>query len=122
MNHIQKTKKLVQVEWLDSFGGHGWENDKNWTLRDGIVSSEITSAGWIIEQNDEAILLVSTFNHEHYHAPLVIPRCSIKSILPLEVPKVGLAVEASSVTMPDVRSFGSQQGIPHFPLGTVQNS
>lgn len=65
--------KIIAVEWVDSSSMSGWVK-RNELCCDSLI---ITSVGYLIEENDDNIVITSSYNVDEYISPLTIPKCSI---------------------------------------------
>ena len=68
---------VVEVEWIDSAVSHGWTNDY------GSIS-RITSVGYVVEDNENQIVITESVDHEprqaKYGCTMAIPRSAIQKV------------------------------------------
>jgi hypothetical protein len=76
---------LVLVEWSDSRRGEGWVrlDELNGTI------TKCKSVGWIVAKDSKSLTLAGHLgeNPEQCCGDLTIPKCSIRSITPLQAVK-----------------------------------
>ena len=83
--------KFVEVSWADANSGTGWLRVGD-PLRDLPSSSACVTRGWLIKEDEEAVVLAGTMglpegpDHEHeFNQVIAIPRGMIKLLRNLEV-------------------------------------
>lgn len=86
--------QLVHITWKDSYGcGHEWS-----TLEDAVVEPHYAqSVGWLVKENDEAVLIVPHVSPRHEDigareqgcGDMTIPKCSIVEMKQLTMVAVG---------------------------------
>jgi hypothetical protein len=78
--------KLVLVHWVDSSGGEGWVPMS--AIKENWDELKVTTVGWLIEESEEAILVVPHIakcgNHLQGRGDLSIPVCAITEYTVLE--------------------------------------
>jgi len=69
--------KQVKIVWLDACSQSGWENRNEQILPELI---ECQTLGFVVAENDQAIKVAQTINHDQYNATISIPKSQIKSV------------------------------------------
>ena len=66
---------IYEVSWIDSMATHGWTNEYS-------KPASITSVGYVIEDNEQGIVLTESINHvpdsRKYGCVTAIPRSAIR--------------------------------------------
>lgn len=64
--------KKVEISWLDS------KNYAGWHTKDTLVKpSLIQTLGFLVSEDEDAVVVCSCYSLDHYANIIVIPRCSI---------------------------------------------
>lgn len=71
-----KKLKIIEVDWIDAAGPDGWVS------RRGGKVGKMKSVGIVIGEDKKGITITHSVcqNHGEAHAPITIPKCSIKKM------------------------------------------
>ena len=84
----EQLHRIVEVEWEDSAGSHGWQSTDE--IPDPHI---ITSLGYVIRDDDEAFTVTESLNHgkelpnailKKYGCTMTIPRSAIRKVTELQ--------------------------------------
>lgn len=79
---IVDTSRLIVIKWVDAVSDGGWEEHEKPDIH------EVTTAGYIVSENKDAICIASTVSGTFTNARMHIPKAWIKSrkVIKLETP------------------------------------
>lgn len=79
---IVDTSKLIVIKWVDAVSDGGWEEHEKPDIH------EVTTAGYIVSENNDAICIASTVSGTFTNARMHIPKAWIKSrkVIKVEAP------------------------------------
>ena len=75
--------RLVRVDWIDSQGKDGWNSLSSIKER---CSLQCFSAGWLVSEDADSVVIVPHFGHECGMGDLRIPKVSITSMIDIAKP------------------------------------
>lgn len=79
---IVDTSRLIVIKWVDAVSDGGWEEHEKPDIH------EVTTAGYIVSENKDAICIASTVSGTFTNARMHIPKAWIKSrkVIKVEAP------------------------------------
>jgi len=79
-----KKMRMVEVEWLDSYGSFGWQDREN--CESDTHATTPKTIGYLLQSKRDELLLVQSWSaNELVAGAIAIPKCSVKKIRYLEV-------------------------------------
>ena len=76
------TSRLIVIKWVDAVSDGGWEEHEKPDIH------EVTTAGYVVSENKDAVCIASTVSGTFTNARMHIPKAWIKSrkVIKVEAP------------------------------------